>query len=41
MKVFPSREMAKKKVKEFMEKLDFNNNGTIDYSEFVIANIDL
>jgi calcium-dependent protein kinase len=23
------------------DKLDFNNNGTIDYSEFLIANIDL
>ncbi len=23
-----------------MEKLDFNNNGSIDYSEFLIANID-
>ena len=23
-----------------MEKLDLNNNGTIDYSEFVIANVD-
>lgn len=23
-----------------IEKLDFNNNGTIDYSEFLIANLD-
>ena len=23
-----------------MEKLDFNNNGTIDYSEFLIAHLD-
>ena len=28
-------------VLEIMEKLDFNDNGTIDYSEFLIANIDV
>mgnify|MGYP001592079947 CR=1 FL=1 len=41
LKVFPTKEIAQQKVKEFMDKLDFNNNGTIDYSEFLIANIDL
>ncbi len=25
---------------KIFEKLDFNNNGTIDYSEFLIANLD-
>ena len=24
-----------------MEKLDFNNNGSIDYSEFIIAHLDV
>lgn len=27
-------------VAEMLEKLDFNNNGSIDYSEFMIASID-
>lgn len=34
------RRRAEYEVREMMEKLDFNNNGTIDYSEFLIANID-
>lgn len=25
---------------ELMDKIDFNNNGTIDYSEFMILNVD-
>lgn len=34
------RERAELEVQELMDKLDFNNNGNIDYSEFLIANID-
>mmetsp|Transcript_15447 Transcript_15447/g.15046 ORF Transcript_15447/g.15046 Transcript_15447/m.15046 type:complete len:230 (-) Transcript_15447:108-797(-) len=34
------RERAELEVGEMMEKLDFNNNGSIDYSEFIIANLD-
>ena len=26
--------------RNIFDKLDFNNNGTIDYSEFLIANLD-
>lgn len=31
---------AENAANSIMEKLDFNNNGLIDYSEFVIATID-
>lgn len=34
-------ERAEREVQEIMEKLDFNGNGSIDYSEFAIANIDM
>lgn len=33
-------EKAEFEAKKIMEKLDFNNNGTIDYSEFLIAHLD-
>lgn len=32
--------MAEKEAKHIFEKLDFNNNGTIDYSEFLITHLD-
>ena len=32
---------AKVEARAIMEKLDFNNNGTIDYSEFQIAQLDV
>jgi Ca2+-binding EF-hand superfamily protein len=31
---------AEKEAKNIFEKLDFNNNGTIDYSEFLITHLD-
>lgn len=31
---------AMEEANNIMSKLDFNNNGSIDYSEFMIANID-
>lgn len=31
---------AEVEAKRFFEKLDFNNNGTIDYSEFLITHLD-
>lgn len=31
---------AENEAKMIMEKLDFNNNGSIDYSEFLIAHLD-
>jgi Ca2+-binding EF-hand superfamily protein len=31
---------AEKEAKHIFEKLDFNNNGTIDYSEFLITHLD-
>ena len=34
-------ERAEMEVNEIMIKLDLNNNGSIDYSEFMIANVDL
>ena len=34
------RERAELEVQEIMDKLDLNGNGNIDYSEFLIANID-
>jgi Ca2+-binding EF-hand superfamily protein len=33
-------EKAQVEAKGIMQKLDFNNNGTIDYSEFLIAHLD-
>lgn len=33
-------ERAEYEADQIMKKLDFNGNGTIDYSEFMIANID-
>ena len=33
-------ERAEFEASQIMSKLDFNGNGTIDYSEFMIANID-
>ncbi len=33
-------ERAEIEVEEIMEKLDFNDNGNIDYSEFLIAHMD-
>jgi calcium-dependent protein kinase len=35
------RERAEMEVQELFDKLDFNNNGTIDYSEFLISSIDV
>lgn len=32
--------MAEIEAKNIFEKLDFNNNGTIDYSEFLITHLD-
>lgn len=34
------QERAEREARYIFEKLDFNNNGTIDYSEFLIANLD-
>ena len=34
-------ELAQKEVQEMMDKLDFNGNGSIDYSEFLLANVDV
>ena len=31
---------ARNEAKEIMDKLDFNNNGSIDYSEFLVAHLD-
>lgn len=33
-------ERAEMEVEMIFEKLDFNQNGSIDYTEFMIANID-
>jgi len=33
-------ERAEIEVAEIMEKLDFNGNGTIDYSEFLVCHLD-
>ena len=39
IKLGNSREEAEAAVDEILEKIDINNNGTIDYSEFIMANI--
>ena len=39
IKLGNNREEAEVAVDEILEKIDINNNGTIDYSEFIMANI--
>jgi calcium-dependent protein kinase len=39
MKIFPIQE-AHQKVDEFLEVVDFNNDGTINFSEFVTVTIE-
>jgi Ca2+-binding EF-hand superfamily protein len=39
MKIYPIQE-AHQKVEEFLEVVDFNNDGTINFSEFVTVTIE-
>lgn len=39
MKLGKTKEQAKKIVDKIMREIDLNNNGTIDYSEFLMANL--
>ena len=39
MKIFPIQE-AHQKVEEFLDVVDFNNDGTINFSEFVTVTIE-
>lgn len=38
--IFDDKEKASKKAKEFLKKLDFNGNSSLDFSEFMIANLE-
>ena len=38
---YGDKESAEVEAKKILGKLDFNNNGSIDYSEFLIAHVDM